>query len=67
MTRYNFKITEQKWQKYWEENKIFKSKVDRSKKKLHKQSSELEKFIDENYFNFRDTKRFLSSFLTRLI
>lgn len=41
--------------------------IDRSKKKLHKQSSELEKFIDENYFNFRDTKRFLSSFLTRLI
>ena len=25
MERYNFKIVENKWQKYWEENKTFKS------------------------------------------
>lgn len=41
--------------------------IDRSKKKLYKQSSELEKFIDENYFNFGNTKKFLFSFLKRLI
>ncbi len=35
MTRYNFKTTEQKWQKYWEENKIFSSKIDKSKKKFY--------------------------------
>ena len=35
MTRYNFKTTEQKWQKYWEVNKTFKSKVDKSKKKFY--------------------------------
>ena len=41
--------------------------IDRSKKKLYKQSSELEKFIDENYFNFGNTKKFLFSFLKKLI
>ena len=35
MTRYNFKTTEQKWQKYWVVNKTFKSKVDKSKKKFY--------------------------------
>ena len=35
MTRYNFKTTEQKWQKYWEINKTFKSKVDNLKKKFY--------------------------------
>ena len=35
MTRYNFKTTEQKWQKYWAVNKTFKSKVDKSKKKFY--------------------------------
>jgi leucyl-tRNA synthetase len=35
VTRYNFKTTEQKWQKYWEEKKIFRSKVDKSKKKFY--------------------------------
>ena len=41
--------------------------IDRSKKKLYKQSSELEKFVDENYFNFGNTKKFLFSFLKKLI
>jgi leucyl-tRNA synthetase len=35
MERYNFKIIEKKWQKYWEVNKIFKTKVDKSKKKFY--------------------------------
>ena len=29
MNRYNFKITEDKWQKFWENNKIFKAKKDK--------------------------------------
>ena len=35
MDRYNFKIVEQKWQKLWEENKVFSSKVDKNKKKFY--------------------------------
>ena len=35
MDRYNFKETEKKWQKIWEENKIFKSKIDKNKKKFY--------------------------------
>jgi leucyl-tRNA synthetase len=35
MDRYNYKETEKKWQKIWEENKIFKSKIDRNKKKFY--------------------------------
>ena len=35
MDRYNFKITEEKWQKLWEEEKIFSSKVDKNKKKFY--------------------------------
>ena len=35
MDRYNFKIVENKWQKYWEENNIFSSKVDKNKKKFY--------------------------------
>jgi leucyl-tRNA synthetase len=34
-TRYNFKITEDKWQKYWEKEKLFKSKLDKNKKKFY--------------------------------
>ncbi len=34
-TRYNFKITEDKWQKYWEEKKIFKSELNKNKKKFY--------------------------------
>ena len=33
--RYNFKTVEKKWQNYWEENKIFESKLDHSKKKFY--------------------------------
>ncbi len=33
--RYNFKVTEDKWQKYWEKNKIFKSHLDKDKKKFY--------------------------------
>jgi leucyl-tRNA synthetase len=33
--RYNFKIVEQKWQKFWDENNLFSSKVDKSKKKFY--------------------------------
>jgi len=33
--RYNFKVVEEKWQKFWETNKTFKSKVDTTKKKFY--------------------------------
>jgi len=33
--RYNFKIIEQKWQKFWNENKVFSTKVDKNKKKFY--------------------------------
>ena len=35
MDRYNFKITEEKWQKLWEKEKIFSTKVDKNKKKFY--------------------------------
>ena len=34
-TRYNFKVTETKWQQYWETKKIFQSKLDNNKKKFY--------------------------------
>jgi len=33
--RYNFKVVEKKWQAYWENNKSFRSKLDKSKKKFY--------------------------------
>jgi len=33
--RYNFKIVEEKWQKFWNHNKTFSSKVDKNKKKFY--------------------------------
>ena len=35
MDRYNFKKTEEKWQKLWEEGKVFSTKVDKNKKKFY--------------------------------
>ena len=35
MSRYNFKVTETKWQKYWDENHVFESRVDYNKKKFY--------------------------------
>ena len=35
MDRYNFKTVEEKWQKFWEENKVFSAKVDKNKKKFY--------------------------------
>ncbi len=35
MERYNFKEVEDKWQKYWEENKVFKTKIEKNKKKFY--------------------------------
>ena len=35
MERYNFKSVENKWQKFWDENKIFSTKVDKNKKKFY--------------------------------
>ena len=35
MDRYNFKITENKWQKFWDKNKYFSSKVNKNKKKFY--------------------------------
>jgi len=35
LTRYNFKVTEEKWQNYWDKNSFFKSKIDKNKKKFY--------------------------------
>ena len=35
MERYNYKITENKWQKFWEKNKVFSTKIDKHKKKFY--------------------------------
>ena len=35
MERYNFKKTEAKWQKFWEQNNIFRSKIQKNKKKFY--------------------------------
>ena len=35
MERYNFKLVEDKWQKFWDKNKIFQSKIDKNKKKFY--------------------------------
>jgi leucyl-tRNA synthetase len=35
MERYNFKSVENKWQKFWEENKSFKTLNDKTKKKFY--------------------------------
>ena len=34
-TRYNFKVTENKWQNFWETKKTFQSKLDKNKKKFY--------------------------------
>ena len=34
-SRYNFKIIEDKWQKYWDEKKIFRSDLDQNKEKFY--------------------------------
>ena len=35
MERYNFKIVEKKWQKLWEENKVFSTTINKNKKKFY--------------------------------
>ena len=35
MDRYNFKLVEEKWQKFWATNNTFKSSVDNNKKKFY--------------------------------
>ncbi|WP_440920229.1 leucine--tRNA ligase [Candidatus Pelagibacter sp.] len=35
MERYNFKLIEEKWQRYWEDNKTFSSKINKAKKKFY--------------------------------
>tara|TARA_B100000900_G_C20588948_1_gene720837 strand:+ start:401 stop:2944 length:2544 start_codon:yes stop_codon:yes gene_type:complete len=35
MENYNFKVIEKKWQNFWEKNKSFKTKLDKSKKKFY--------------------------------
>ena len=34
MDRYNFKIVEEKWQKYWAQEKTFSTKVEKTKKEV---------------------------------
>ena len=33
--RYNFKVIENKWQKFWEKNKSFKTKINKEKEKFY--------------------------------
>ncbi len=35
MDRYNFKLIEEKWQKFWDENNIFSTKIEKNKKKFY--------------------------------
>jgi leucyl-tRNA synthetase len=35
VNRYNFKLIEEKWQKHWDDKKLFKAKIDKSKKKFY--------------------------------
>ena len=35
MNRYNFKLVEEKWQKIWEDKKIFQTKLDKTRKKFY--------------------------------
>ena len=35
MNRYNFKVTEEYWQKFWEINKTFKAKLNKEEKKFY--------------------------------
>jgi len=35
VSRYNFKVVEEKWQKFWDDNQSFESKLDKSKKKFY--------------------------------
>ena len=35
MSRYNFKDIEKKWQKFWQDNNVFKSSLDHNKKKFY--------------------------------
>ncbi len=35
MDRYNFKTVEENWQKFWEQNKTFSTKLDKNKKKYY--------------------------------
>ena len=35
MERYNFKSVESKWQKFWDENKSFRTSNDKTKKKFY--------------------------------
>ena len=35
MERYNFKNIEEKWQKYWDDKKVFRANIDKSKKKFY--------------------------------
>ncbi len=35
MDRYNFKIVEEKWQKFWHDNSTFKTQTDKNKKKFY--------------------------------
>mgnify|MGYP002701179747 FL=1 len=35
MERYNFKLTENKWQKFWDKNKFFRSEINDQKEKFY--------------------------------
>ena len=35
MERYNFKLIEEKWKKFWDKNKIFKTSINKNKKKFY--------------------------------
>ena len=62
MDRYNFKVIEEKWQKYWEENQSFASKIDSNKKRPFMQMKGLLFFVpnllksDKIVANYRQFK-----------
>jgi len=35
MSRYNFKLVEKKWQKLWKSNNVFKTEIEKDKKKYY--------------------------------
>ena len=56
MDRYNFKITEEKWQKLWEEEKVFSTKVIKNKKNNNLKNGKID-LIWVNGENFQRLKK----------
>ena len=64
MERYNFKLVEDKWQKYWQENKTFKSKIIKDKIDL---GLPLDSSVNSEFERNFSHKNFLFSYSRDLI